>query len=210
MQSYIKEPSNISRLNALGFSYYEDDKNNIIQGTRVKGVCTINFQGKNSTITLENDIEINNRLNVVINGNRGSLKIGKGTTFVETYIEIGSDGIVSIGDDCMFSYDVKIYQSDQHLIFNKSTGRRINLSKHVQIADHIWVGRSVTLLGGFSLGEGSVVGAKSVSSGKFSNNIIIAGSPAKIIREDVIWDRQHAKDSVDISHISQLKQYWNS
>lgn len=205
VQFYTEKSINASYINSLGLNHYEDQHGNTINIAKINGFCSISFQGEHSSITLNDNIEINNRLNIVVNGDRGTLNIGKSTTFVETYIEIGSDGIVTIGEDCMFSYDVKIYQSDQHLIFDKISGKRLNLNKHIFISNHVWVGRSVTLLGGLSLGNGSIIGTRSISSGKFGNNKIIAGAPAKVIRDNIVWDRRHTKDSHNITHISQLK-----
>jgi acetyltransferase-like isoleucine patch superfamily enzyme len=47
------------------------------------------------------------------------------------------------------------------------------------------------ILGGSSIGDGSVVGLGSIVKGSFPNNCILAGSPAKTVRRDIAWERPH-------------------
>ena len=56
-------------------------------------------------------------------------------------------------------------------------------------------------MSGFSIGDGSIVGYGSVSSGSFGNNVIIAGSPAKVTKNNIIWKKDYvglyALDCID-------------
>jgi acetyltransferase-like isoleucine patch superfamily enzyme len=45
------------------------------------------------------------------------------------------------------------------------------------------IGSSVTLLGGITIGENSIIGAGSVVTKDVPSNTIVAGNPAKILRE---------------------------
>lgn len=44
-------------------------------------------------------------------------------------------------------------QTDHHHIFDQNTYKRINISKDIQIGNHVWVGRDVELLAGASIGN---------------------------------------------------------
>lgn len=43
----------------------------------------------------------------------------------------------------------------------------------------------------------SIVGAETVVKGKFPNNCVIAGNPAKIVKKDVTWDRSDIHSDID-------------
>ncbi|WP_396278352.1 acyltransferase [Glutamicibacter creatinolyticus] len=53
----------------------------------------------------------------------------------------------------------------------------------INIEDGSWIGSNVTILGGVTVGEGSVVGAGSLVTKDVPKNSVVAGVPAKIIRE---------------------------
>lgn len=55
-----------------------------------------------------------------------------------------------------------------------------------------WSGSN--FVGGAQIGTGSVVGCKSVTSSQFGRNQIIAGTPAKVLRENIIWSRDSTRD----------------
>lgn len=71
-----------------------------------------------------------------------------------------------IGDNCMFSFDILIRNSDHHLIYDCENNKRINPTKSVFIGDHVWIGQLVNILKGTRIDSGSIVGASSVVAGK--------------------------------------------
>lgn len=95
---------------------------------------------------------------------------------------------ISIGRDCLFSSPVKIRTGDSHSLLQKSTGRRINPSQSVTIGNHVWVGTDTTILKGVTVPDGCVVGAGSLLCKTYENpNCVLAGVPAKEVRQDVDW-----------------------
>lgn len=97
-----------------------------------------------------------------------------------------------IGSDCLFSWGIKIRTSDGHTIYDLSTGEVINKPSDVVIGDHVWISEDVKVLKGSLIPNNSVVGSSSIFTRKFSKeNCIFAGSPARIVRENVNWDREN-------------------
>ena len=69
------------------------------------------------------------------------------------------------------------------------------LSSHnnntIHIGKHCWIGYGVTLLKNVTIPDNSIVGMNSfVINKQFDEpNVIIAGSPAKVIKHNIDWDR---------------------
>lgn len=152
--------------------------------------CEITVLGNNSKILIDNRCYLN-ELSIYFEDNSDFVHIGEHTS-MDGKIELACiEGTsIIIGKDSMFSRNIHIRTGDAHLILDPK-GDRINYSKNVMIGDHVWVGTGVLITKGCSVGAGSVVGAGAIVTGKeFPKNSIIAGVPAKVIRENVFWKRE--------------------
>jgi len=140
--------------------------------------------------------DVRNCLRCYLGGKGGYIKIGDKCTVRSLEIEISTKGRVVIGDDVMFSIGIIIFQHDGHLIFDLHTRERLNHSKNVQIGNHVWVGRECMLLGGAAIPDNCVLGARSVTSGKFEEkNCVLAGAPARVVRREILWARDTTLDN---------------
>ena len=98
----------------------------------------------------------------------------------------------------MLAYDIDVRTGDSHSIISSETGERLNYEKDIIIGDHVWVAAHSYLLKGAIIGDNSVVATGSIVAGEFpDSNIIIGGSPAKIIKRGVTWDRRRILHGVD-------------
>ncbi|AFY75122.1 acetyltransferase (isoleucine patch superfamily) [Synechococcus sp. PCC 7502] len=151
-----------------------------------------NHSNKPESINLGNGITIDGILEVY---NNGSL-------FIDDYTFIGNSRIfctnyVSIGKGCWIADHVFIMDSDLHPI---SAKRRFNDAKNfskgifpdvytnipsapTKIQDSVWIGVNCTILKGVTIGEGAIIGAGSVVTKNVPAWTIVAGNPARIIRE---------------------------
>ena len=99
-------------------------------------------------------------------------------------------GDVIIGDDCMFSWDIYIRTGDFHTIYDMQTKKLINPNKNVIIGNHVWLGAECRVLKGAIIPDNTVVGTRSVVTSQFHDaNVVIAGTPAKVIKSGTGWDR---------------------
>ena len=103
------------------------------------------------------------------------------------------DAKVLVGENCMFSYDVEIWASDTHSILDKESGKLLNrVSNPLIIGNHCWIGYGTVITKNAKLPNNTIVGARAVVSKGFSEECTaIAGNPAKVIRENVLWDRKN-------------------
>ena len=62
------------------------------------------------------------------------------------------------------------------------------MSKPVHIGNHVWIGRSAIILKGVTIGAGAIVGAGSVVTRDVPARSLVAGNPAKVIKENVEWE----------------------
>lgn len=122
----------------------------------------------------------------------GTLTIGENTTFVNVHIAvIEPNSKVQIGRNCLFAYDIDIRTSDSHSIIDSKTGFRINFAKDINIGNHVWVTAHCNILKGVSISDDSVIATGSVVVKGFKDKgVVIAGNPAKIVKNNITWTRK--------------------
>jgi acetyltransferase-like isoleucine patch superfamily enzyme len=92
------------------------------------------------------------------------------------------EGCIKLGRGCCIAPNVGIITSNHD---------PLDLSKHlpaksVHLGERCWIGMNSVILPGVSLGPHTIVGAGSIVTKSFtSGHVIIAGNPAKIIRNTV-------------------------
>jgi acetyltransferase-like isoleucine patch superfamily enzyme len=114
---------------------------------------------------------------------------------------IASATRIEIGDDVLISWGCSIVDHNSHAIPWRErkpdvrdwyAGRKdwtsVNI-KSVKIGNKSWLGFNVTVLKGVQIGEGAVVGAGSIVTKDVPPWTIVAGNPAKVIREIPLEDR---------------------
>ena len=115
----------------------------------------------------------------------------------EAYIEIGDNvgmsggaicckGRVSLGDYSLLGTNVVIADNDMHPVRPEDrlydSGKADIPDRSVIIGRNVWIGADAYICKGVSIGENSVVGAKSVVTRSLPANCMAAGIPAEIIK----------------------------
>ena len=120
----------------------------------------IEFQARqvNSTIKIGNNIATNNN------------------------IFICAANSISIGDNCLIGQNITIMDFEAHGLHPKQR-RTIGSIGKVVIKENVWIGNNVIILKNSVIGVNCIIAAGAVVSGKFPDNVIIGGVPAKIIKK---------------------------
>ena len=126
-------------------------------------------------------------------------KIGKNTSFgYETYIQVSPDGLLTVGNDCLFANQNYFRTDDGHFIYDLETGKckeeYDDRNRSIIIGDHVWSGYQAVYLYSTVIGSGSIVGSRSLVKGEFPNNCIIAGSPAIMIKSNIAWSKDEISE----------------
>ena len=150
-----------------------------------KGKSTLKI-GEGCTIKssfLSNLVGLNHRTIIVTITDEAKIEIGNnvGISAATIYARKG----ISIGDNTLIGGNVKIIDNDFHPIEiearNKDIKEKIG-TREVKIGKNCFIGCNALILKGTEIGDGSVVGAGSVVSGKFPKNVVIAGNPSKVVK----------------------------
>lgn len=101
--------------------------------------------------------------------------------FANYHLTILDVGKVSIGNHVLFGPNVAIYAVG-HAIDPDLRKEGWEFGQAVTIADNVWLGGSVVVNPGVTIGADSIVGAGSVVVKDIPAGVIAAGNPAKVIR----------------------------
>lgn len=107
------------------------------------------------------------------------ISIGKETRVNGAYIHAHSK--IFIGSKCVIAAGVNILDSNGHIVnsIDRTVGR--DTAKPIIIGNNVWIGLNSIILKDTTVGDNSIVSAGSVVKGKFPENSIIQGNPAKVI-----------------------------
>lgn len=119
-----------------------------------------------------------------------TLRLGEGTTIVQAFFNFHEPFEIRLGKDCLVSGEVVFSVSDMHTIIDLESKRRINPGRSIDVGDHVWIGARVQIMKGAKIGSGSIIGTRAVVTKTIPENCIAAGVPARVIRQNVSWDRE--------------------
>lgn len=117
---------------------------------------------------------INHRFIIQTGCKEASILIGDDCGFSGTSIVCNNSVIIE--NNCVLGANVSIGDRDGH------KDRYATENKKIHIGCNTWLGMNVTVLKGVSIGSNSVIGANSLVTKNIPDNVIAAGSPAKVLK----------------------------
>lgn len=124
-----------------------------------------------------NDSSIETRSN-------GILTFGKNFGITASF-KIACEKRIDIGDNFSSSWEVGIYDTDFHFLYDIEKNMQLNCSENIFIGHDVWICNRCTILKGSYLPNRSIVATNSLVNRSFKNepnNSIYAGVPAKFIK----------------------------
>lgn len=89
---------------------------------------------------------------------------------------------VKIGSRSMFGPNVQIYTAT-HPLDHVERSSGVEFAKPISIGEDVWIGGSVVVCPGVTIGDRSVIGAGSVVTKNIPSDVFAAGNPCRVIRE---------------------------
>jgi acetyltransferase-like isoleucine patch superfamily enzyme len=175
--------------NAVLFVKWDiDGSDNIIEfGDCYLKHVTIRIRGNNHRIRIANGTFIYGGI-LWIEDDNNEILIGENTSIQSAHIAVTEKNKkVIIGSNCMIAEEVIIRTGDSHPIVDLTTHKIINEGKDVIIKNHVWVGTRSQILKGVVLEKDCIVGAGSIVTQNVNANTIVAGNPAKEIKNGIDW-----------------------
>lgn len=115
----------------------------------------------------------------------GSITIGD-NVFIGHFTKFLNGGAkILLGDNIDVSSNVLFITGSHELgdpnVQSAGKGNAFDISVH----DGVWIGASVTILGGVNIGKGAIIAAGTVVHKSVPEKVIVAGSPMKVIK---VWN----------------------
>lgn len=126
------------------------------------------------------------RINI---GDNGRLTVGQNFVMGD-YNQIEAMEFIEIGDNVLLASRIYIGDSSHGIYAGDiqdspvlPPNKRNIVSKPITIGNNVWVGNGVSILPGVTIGDGVIIGANSVITKNVKSNCIVAGNPAKVLKE---------------------------
>lgn len=134
--------------------------------------------GPDSKVTVTGDFSIFTGVSLIV-GADAELRLGSGLVNYGAEIVCGTS--IAIGDGCWLGPRVVIRDDDEHELAGSIR------TAPIVVGDNVWIGGRAVILKGVTIGDGAVVAAGAVVTRNVPPRTIVAGVPARVIREDVSW-----------------------
>lgn len=136
-------------------------------------------------------------------GPRGRVRLG--ACALVTAVQIICDAEIEIGDYALLSWNV-ILMDTYRVPFDPDERRRVlegvpvraprriegeTSARPIRIGSNVWIGFDACVLPGVTIGEGAIVGARSIVVEDVAPYTIVAGNPARLIRRLDTEDTPH-------------------
>lgn len=155
-----------------------------------------------------------------------NFRVGRGTIVgaphgltIGNDVAIGPRSVVqvngTIGDFVLIGMHVQIVGREDHdiaqlgvpMTFSTWVGNRgPNNRDSVKIGRDVWIGASSVILGGVTIGEGSVVGAGAVVTHDVPSYSIVVGNPARVVARRFEAEEERAAHGEFLSALSAQRQ----
>ena len=138
------------------------------------------FISKKGSVRIKEGSQLSNGF--ICDAYGGNVLIGE-NTFIGPNVIIYGHGDVTIGDNCLVAMGCKIIAANHTYALGTNINMQKNIFKPIVIGNDVWIGADTKVLAGVIIGDGCVVAAGSVVTKSIPANTIVAGIPARAIKQ---------------------------
>ncbi|MEA1960138.1 MAG: acyltransferase [Bacillota bacterium] len=143
------------------------------------------FLGKCAEVHIGNNVLLERQVRFSL-GDGARVVVGD-----DTYLGDGCNVLavkeITFGKGCAISWHVLFMDTSSHpLAFDG--GEPVTRIGPIHIEDHVWIGCRAVILKGVTIGEGAIVANNAVVTRDVPPRTMVGGNPARVIREDVVWE----------------------
>jgi len=152
-----------------------------------------NMQQEKNKILVGDNCYIRGRMLIYPHG--GEINVGN-DCYIGDFTQIWSAKKITIGNRVLIAHNVNIHDCNDHPIDSRQRhehymqilqyGHPKNIqsidSGDIIIKDDVWIGFNAVILKGVVIGENSIIAAGAVITKDVPSNVIVAGSPARIVK----------------------------
>lgn len=102
--------------------------------------------------------------------------------FANFNLTILDEALVTIGDNCFIGPNVSMYTAC-HPLRAKERNTLMEWAEPIVIGNNVWIGGSVSILPGVTIGDNCVIGTGSVVTRNIEANTVAVGNPARSIKK---------------------------
>lgn len=153
------------------------------RGVRFAG--RVEFYGRLPSVSLDGPLRLGKdctfrggRTTTYLEVRYGGMIVIGSRTFINGGVEIQSARSVKIGDGCLIGDEVVIQDTAFHEV---DEGQHPKVAP-VVVGNNVWIARRAIILPGVTIGDHAVVGACAIVTRDVAPRTVVAGNPARVIR----------------------------
>ncbi|HEX8332824.1 MAG TPA: acyltransferase [Segetibacter sp.] len=146
--------------------------------TSDRGLLKISKTGR---LLVGKNVKISSGCKIHVNG---EVSIGD-NTYIMPHALLAINDSLKIGNQCAISWNCQIMDNDGHdFSINGETKASV---ASIVICDNVWIGNNCIIKKGVTIGKGAVVASGSVVTKDVPERTVVAGIPAKVIKQNIEW-----------------------
>lgn len=143
------------------------------------------FLGKGAEIHVGNNVLLERKVRFSL-GENARVYVGD-NTYLADFSNVLAIQEVNIGKNCAISWHVLFMDTSSHPFGYKGEIPTTKVAP-IKVEDHVWIGCRAVILKGVNIGTGAIVANNAVVTKDVPPYTLVGGNPARVIKEDVIWE----------------------
>jgi acetyltransferase-like isoleucine patch superfamily enzyme len=160
----------------------------VVLGTDISSVASLLLGGDDATVFIGPDSFLS-AAELYCGAGSSIVLVGGAVATSRAVLDARNGGSIFAEQDQLWAANAYIATDDMHRLEDLETGERLNpYGARIHLGRHVWLCRDAVVSGHAEIGEGCVVGLRSLVRGqKVPPNTAVAGTPARVIREGITW-----------------------